>query len=515
MSLYDSPESWRAFHCRGITALASSSGTASWISRYALNTGYPSQRVSMMPVSSATDRHMRTRRTAGFLALLGAAAITALAALHWHDLHYPACAGCDASYYGFLALDIKRVGLFGRWAGSDMRTYGYPFFISLVSSEHDLTLPMAGYFTPNVAIAQSALYIASCLALFFVVFPTSRQLAWCCAGGLLCNPFVLNYVPLRLTEGLNASILISLTAIVCALSLRVRGLFQLCALLLAGSLLAGFALVLRPANLAVLGAWLIFVAFRLFRAREHRAVLAVCAVVGLAIPLLPQIYLNAVYNGLFTPLPAYASGAEQLMLGLFSVKYETNATGVGPLQLFYGNPFIDRREALELGWEIYVWRPQQGIPTLLAHIFNSVNHSYFFTYLHDFNPWYYAPMNAVNHLMLFAAAGAAVSFALSRRQQAMKGLPVSIADGLWLFLVLGFLLSCGVNSLTQPETRFGLAVFCLSGPLAAWGIYRWALADAKTKIVLLVSCLTYVIAAKLVSDWMLTLVRYTNPWWFA
>src|SRR5262245_59605652 len=138
MSLYDSPESWRAFHCRGITALASSSGTASWISRYALNAGYPSQRVSMMPVSSATDRHMCSRRTAGFLALLGAAAITALAALHWHDLHYPACAGCDASYYGFLARDIKRVGLFGRWAGSDMRTYGYPFFISLVSSEHDL-----------------------------------------------------------------------------------------------------------------------------------------------------------------------------------------------------------------------------------------------------------------------------------------------------------------------------------------------------------------------------------------
>jgi hypothetical protein len=97
----------------------------------------------------------------------------------------------------------------------------------------------------------------------------------------------------------------------------------------------------------------------------------------------------------------------------------------------------------------------------------------------------------------------------------MKGLAVSIADGIWLFLLLGFLLTCGVNSLTQPETRFGLAVFCLSGPLAAWGIYRWALADAKTKIVLLASCLTYVMAAKLLSDWMLTLVRYTNPWWFA
>src|SRR5262249_1240420 len=134
------------------------------------------------------------------------------------------------------------------------------------------------------------------------------------------------------------------------------------------------------------------------------------------------------------------------------------------------------------GWRVYLSSPLRGIPTLIVHVFNSLNHSYFFPYLYDLYPWYYAPVNAANHLMLFAAAGSAVSFALSRRRQAMKGLSISTADGLWLFLLVGFLLTCGVNSLTQPETRFGLAIFCLSGPLAAYGIYRWALADAKTKV---------------------------------
>jgi hypothetical protein len=451
-------------------------------------------------------------RKAAYLMLLCAAAITVLVALHWHDLNYPACDGCDASGYGFMALGIKKAGLFGPWPGSNVRTYGYPLFVSLVSSEYDLTQPLAGYFAPNVAIVQSGLYIAACLALFFVVYPTSRPAAWCCAVGLLCNPFVLNYVPIRLTEGLNASVLVSLTAIVSALSLRERDLFQQCALTAAGSVIAGFALVLRPANVVLLGAWLGFLAFWVSQARKPRVMLSICAVMGLTIPVLPQILLNALYQGIITPFPVLGVGSAQVKLGLLSLKYETNASGIGPLQIFYRNPFIDRGEALEFGWQVYLWRPQHGIPTMLAHIFNSVNHGYFFTYLHDLRPWYYIPMNAANHLILFAAAGSAVSFLLSRRaQQAMNEASALPADGLWLFLLIGFVLTCGVNSVTLPETRFGLAIFCLSGPLAAWGIYRWVFANPKTKLVTFVLCMFYVVLAKLLSDWMLALIQHTNP----
>lgn len=447
-------------------------------------------------------------RKAGYLTLWCAVAIAVLVALYWHNLNYPPC--CDAEGYGVIALGIKRVGLFGPWPFSEFRTYGYPLFVSLVSSEYDL--PGLPGFTPNVAIVQSALYIAACLALFFVVYPTSRPMAWCCAVGLLSNPFVLNYVPLRLTEGLNASVLVALTAVASALSLRERGLLQQCALIVTGSMLTGFALVLRPANVVLLGAWLGFLVFHISQAGKPRMILSICAVVGLIIPVLPQILLNAAYHGIPTPFPIIGSMGYQVEHGLVSLKMETNASGIGPCQLFYRNPFIDLGEASSIGWQAYLWRPQHGIPTMFAHIFNSLNHSYFFTYLHDLRlPWYYIPMNAANHLVLFAAAGSAIWFLLSRRLQTINGTSVSTADGVLVFLLMGFILTCGVNGVVQPETRFGLAVFCLSGPLAAWGIYKWSFANSKIKILTFVLCLLYVVSAKLVSDWTLTLVQYFDP----
>src|SRR5262249_32487197 len=38
---------------------------------------------------------------------------------------------------------------------------------------------------------------------------------------------------------------------------------------------------------------------------------------------------------------------------------KTNASGIGPCQLFYRNPFIDLdpREAASIGWKAYLWMP--------------------------------------------------------------------------------------------------------------------------------------------------------------
>jgi hypothetical protein len=312
-------------------------------------------------------------------------------------------------------------------------------------------------------------------------------------------------VPLRLTEGLNASILVALTAVVCALSLRARGYIQSCVLILAGGIIAGFALVLRPANSVFVGAWIGFLLLYIWRSRRQRTGLTICSIASLAIPLFPQILINTVYHDAFSPFPVTDLGSAQVRWGTFAIKYETNLSGVGPLQLFYRNPFMDQGEASGLDWQLYLWRPHQGIPTLLAHIFNSVNHGYLFTYLYDLQPWYYFPMHTVNHLILFAAAGSVVSFVRSRWQRPVNLLSGPETDGLFVFLLLGFVLTCAVNSVSLPETRFGLAVFCLSGPLAVWGIFKWLLASSISKIMILASCLLYIAGAKLLSDWMIGL----------
>ena len=406
----------------------------------------------------------RALKIATYLFLLCTVTIAGLIALHRHDLDYPSCVGCDASEYGVMALGIKKLGIFGAWNGNNVRTYGYPLFISLVLTEHDLTQKMAGYFTPKLAIAQSLLYILACLCLFFVILQKSPALAWCCALGLLWNPFVLNYIPLRLTEGLNATILVSLTVIVCALSLHKTRLLQFYALVLLGSLIAGFAMAVRPANFVIVAAWLGFLIFYKYYTGCRPSIPSIVAIIGLAITILPQSVLNALYYGTLKPFPVIDLGSIHLKLGLLALKYETNLSGIGPLQLFYQNAFIEQINKSILGWQTYLWYPQYGIPTLLAHIFNSVNHSYFFTYVYDIRPSYYSLVNALNHLMLFAAAGSVVLF-LRRR---LKG-PLRTEDGIVVFLFLVALFTLGLNSITLPETRFGLAIFVMSWPTGHMG----------------------------------------------
>jgi hypothetical protein len=440
----------------------------------------------------------RVLKIATYLFLLCTVAIGSLIAFHRHDLDYPSCVGCDASEYGVMALGIKKLGIFGPWNGNNVRTYGYPLFISFVLTEHDLTQTMAGYFTSKLAVVQSLLYIATCLCLFFVIHQKSPAMAWCCALGLLLNPFVLNYIPLRLTEGLNATILVSLTVIVCALSLNKMRLLQLYALILIGSLIAGFAMAVRPANFVVVAAWLGFLIFYTYDTGGRPSILSMVAIIGLAIPILPQSLINALHYGTLKPLPVIDLGSIHLKLGFLALKYETNLSGIGPLQLFYQNVFTEQINKSDFGWQTYFWYPQYGIATLLAHVFNSLNHSYFFTYVYDIRPSYYSLVIALNHLMLFAAAGSVALF-LRRR---LKG-SLQTEDGIAVFLSLIALFTLGLNSISLPETRFGLAVFVMGGPLAVWGIYNWSLAGFKRKVVIITLCVLYVLAGRSISDWML------------
>jgi hypothetical protein len=100
--------------------------------------------------------------------------------------------------------------------------------------------------------------------------------------------------------------------------------------------------------------------------------------------------------------------------------------------------------------------------------------------------------------MLFAAAGSVALF-LRRR---LKG-SLQTEDGIAVFLSLIALFTLGLNSISLPETRFGLAVFVMGGPLAVWGIYNWSLAGFKRKVVIITLCVLYVLAGRSISDWML------------
>src|SRR5438034_8544874 len=179
-----------------------------------------------------------------------AAAIVIAHLFYWRIVVYRS--DFDARNYVQIAEDIIRNGLFSKFYCSDIRTYAYPLFLAAV-------LRVAG--TAHVSMgwllfeAQLAAYL---LAAYFV----RRQLAalwpdfagWAFIG-IVLNLFALSYAPESLTESLSVSLMLLATG--CWLAFVARSTWPP---VLAGSLVLGVAVMVRPANVFALVAWTVGVA---------------------------------------------------------------------------------------------------------------------------------------------------------------------------------------------------------------------------------------------------------------
>ena len=431
------------------------------------------------------------------LFLLSAAALAICGAFYWHNMLYPAC--CDSLGYAIIAGSIQEHGLF-HWQVHE-RTYGYPLFLSLILPQDTASLPQYGYFLSNVAATQSLLYVGACFALFFVLRRTNGKVAWCTAAGLLLSPFILNCVALQLTEGLIASLTVGLVTVVCALSLRTLTSAQACCLVFVGSLFAGYAMEVRPASIVLTLAWAVFLLVALRYLPPSRFAWIVCAALGLALPIGLQVALNYVLFDQPSPFPAQL-GKEQLEWGLSLMKYGTYLEGDGTPTLLFPNSFFSAPDIKRWGAWLYVAQPLRGTATVLAHLFNSIDHGTFFTYAYDLRPWYRIPLNTLNHTMIFAAAFGIGRWLLERLPSWRCGSFAS-SDAIAIFLLIAVAGTCAINSVSAVETRFGLMIFGLAAPLAIYGILEWGALAARGRLVSGLGCLVYVMLALLASGQIL------------
>ena len=386
--------------------------------------------------------------------------IAACALLFWHFILYPACEICDVVAYGVDAAHLQD-DYFGV---SQRRTYGYPLFLSVVFAGYEWDATW-GIFSPRVAIVQTMLYLAACLALFFAILPHSRTFAWCAAIGLMCNPFVLNYVPLRMTEGVTASISVLIAA--CAVSLGGHSSTRrLVAILFAGSLLAGLAMMIRPASLSLFIAWATAVALVAWQSPERRLLVCVAAIAGMVIPLLPQFAINYLAYQQIGFFPTKDLGGMQRCVALANFKYQTIVMpDRSAIPVFYRSFVFTKAEIGAHGAWLYLLSPLRGAAMAAGHIFQSVNHDYFFPYVYDRNAWLHAPINVIGHLVLYLAGYACW---VSARSSQKSLVPVAAA----VFALVAVAMTILVNSVAVVETRFGMLIYLVAGPLAAWGVVR-------------------------------------------
>ncbi len=378
-----------------------------------------------------------------------------------HQWRYPSSL-YDAAQYGRMGRDILEHGLATQFMGtSQVRTYGYPLFLSLVQFAADtLRLPAV---LPLFA-AQFGGYVAACIlfrnALMLLSPPTARA-AFC---GLLLNYYALVYTPEQLTESLSLTILIVLAA-GWLHAYRRHGPLWLLAVL---SALAGLAIEIRPANLAVAGAWVVGMAIIVLRTRRRRWLLTGTTVaVCLSLPLIPQLAYNVRWFGRWTPLVAVDLGRRQQAWGIQFIKYATAMPPNPDAAIPYLNPWLRDTELdvdAPLRW--YAAHPRRGALTIALHTFNLTDQDLLFTYSHDLDPWYRVPLGIVNHTtVVLGFIGLAIGgYRMMRRR------PSRIAGDAMALVLLLMAATWAMLAWTAIEIRFGLTVLGILFPAAVWAL---------------------------------------------
>ena len=436
---------------------------------------------------SADGRETMRRREWIALAL----AILIAHLFYWRIVVYPS--EFDAREYLEIAADIDRNGLFSKFLSSDVRTYGYPLLLVTLSRAAAVAHVPVGWVVFEVQLTLyllSALFLRRRLALLWPNFAS-----WAFVG-LALNVFALSYTPETLTESVSLSLIVFAAGFWVGFAAIPSGRWPV----LAGSLTLGAAVMVRPANLFALLAWVVAVtAVCAFRRLPVRAVASVAGalVVGVALPMLPQYANNVRHYDQHTPLVAARLGHNQQVWGIANLKYATALPPVPNPSIFYDNPFakagpVDNEQPL--AW--YAQHPRAGALTLALHSFNMLDQDLLFTYSRDLDPWYRLPLGLVNHAAVAAALiGIAMLVATARRDRGYA--PAAIAVCAY---VVAHLL---VHAPSAVEMRFGLPLLLLAGPAAIAATRELARARSR-RVCTVVSAaiVVYAAAALVLSDWV-------------
>ncbi|MEA2559957.1 MAG: hypothetical protein QOH06_1461 [Acidobacteriota bacterium] len=405
----------------------------------------------------------------------------------------------DAKSYLEIAAEIADKGLFTRFHYSELRTYGYPWLLSGLLRLARATGTQIGLL---IFEAQLALHLGAALfarrALTGRALGLSPGLCQLVFAALTLNVFVLSYTAEILSESISLS-LITLGAAFWLRQLQIQGGKEWWINLFLGSLAAGFSVMVRPANVFFLAAWIVAVtALFVTRRVPIRRIVPAAAVLlaGLALPMLPQLANNIRHYDRATPLVAAPLAKSQQAWGIRSQKYATAfPPALGPA-IHYANPLsagtvLD--EGRPLAW--YLEHPVAGTLTLTLHVFNMLDQDLLFTYSHDLDPWYRIPVGILNHGLIALALAGFVLIVRRRKQGRDLGLAALVLLAYAAFHI-------AVHAPTLVEMRFGLPLLLVAAPLAAWAVSEIRGLPGRARLTAVLWAAAYVAAALVLSGWV-------------
>ena len=434
-----------------------------------------------------SDRAINGLSRGEWIALVSAIAIAHL--FYLRIVAYPS--DYDARNYFQIAEDIDRNGLFSKFYYSDIRTYAYPFFLAMLLRAARLLHVPIGWLMFEM---QLALYL---VAAYFV----RRRLdaLWPAFAGwafiaIVLNVFALSYTPESLTESVSLSLILATAG--CWLALVAQPTWQR---VLAGSVAVGAAVMVRPANLFALVAWVIgTVAVYAPQRPRPRVVgaMVIALIAGVMLPMVPQYINNVRHYGERTPLVSAHLAHNQQIWGIASLKYATAMPPVPNPSIFYENPFAKAGPVdgdRPLSW--YLQYPGPGAITIGLHTFNMLDQDLLFTYSRDLDPWYRIPLGIATHAIVGAALIGIVMLVRRVRTDRNRALG---AIALIAFIVAHIAL----HATTAVEMRFGLPLLVLAGPAAIGAIRALAHARIRARLLAATAVICYTATALALSDWV-------------
>jgi hypothetical protein len=418
--------------------------------------------------------------------------------------------GGDAQIYTVYALGFREHGFLSE-LGS-VRTYGYPAFLYLVSF---LAPPGGRGLWLDAGLVQYGLFLTSTLWLASLLRQEIPRFALAVLIGLLLNPFLISIVVDCLTEGLLASVMVLLTALILCAS-KSTSIASLLAALIAGALTSCFALMIRPAAIPVTIAWAIAsfavlwssprlttallaahrstsLSLRSFRTRMA-ALNAVLLLAACCITWVPQMHYNWVTWGELSFFPVCQLDQLQIASSITILRYETVAHSGGLSTFFYLNPFStdDVVKGHPVNW--YLDHPIAALKTTVLRVFAGLSINHLFTYVY--------PGRQALELGLLVGYWALICLGMLRVTTLYARAPRNLGGSLPRSVRAGaiFITGCtagvlALNSFTWIELRFNLipigvlSVFGVDALLARQGIL------ARAKVLFLAALVACVLTA--------------------
>jgi hypothetical protein len=411
----------------------------------------------------------------------------------------------DAWGYHYLSEILRTRGLFA-WP-TDLRTYGYPAFLALLSGFRGLPgeeLRLVAFIVQLAAHLGACAFVAKRLAR---IYRSESVGVWAYAVGAL-NPALLIHTTEVLSDLLSA-VLVQLAVALCwrlpEAEGSSRGLSPAASAFLS-FLCAGLAVAVRPANaivaMALTAVWLLRgLLFWRFSLGE-----ALGAALGLLLPLVPQLALNWRVFGRVTPLIVHSLYRLQTQWGMGALKYGTVVMpGRSPF-LVYANPFYrgDPTPAAFLRHH-----PLDYLATLALHVFAMLDFDYPFTFITSLDLWYRWPLALVNFALLALALAGCVLAVVRLRGGGRKPIDEAAFAQWSTILVGGAYLA--IYAPVEVENRFGLTPEALMTPLLIAVLVWWARESPgrpRARALLVAAVTAAIAAAVFLSAWIST--KQTN-----